>query len=403
MATIKPVLWKGKRNAHGEDPIYIRLEAGNRRQYLSLKLRVKPTHWNPRLGEVRKSHRDYTSLNRVIQRKVDEAKTGMYALMAKGEEVTPAAIKEALRPTPSARHDFIACGLEYAEELRRLGKIPTSRRYFSIFRKLRTFSGGQLPFSGLSVPFFRRYRAHLVEHYGNAPSTVASNFRALKAIANRAIKDGLLSRDDNPFGGFSAREPLSAKRKLTLNEIDALRSLDLENGSLQWHVRNYFLFSFYCAGIRFRDLCLLKPENVRGGRLEYSMRKTGTPKSLAMVPSAMAILAQYKKRADGRVFPVLAGYDISTAVKLDRAVGSRNAMVNKILQELAELAGIETKVTFHMSRHSFADLARREGWDVYKISKALGHKDLSVTEAYLKGFDTESIDEEMGKLFGDQR
>jgi len=249
MATIKPVLWKGKRNAHGEDPAYLRIEAGNRRHYLSLKIRIKPAHWNPRLGEVRKGHRDHVNLNIAIRNKVDEAMAAMHSLMAKKEDVTAAAIKEALLPTPSARQAFIAFGEAYASELRSLGKIPTSRRYYSIFRKLKAFTGGTLPFSSLSTQLFRKYRSHLVEHYGNGPSTVASNFRALKAVANRAVNDGLISKDDNPLDKFSASEPVSAKHKLTLEETEAIQALDLERGSLLWHVRNYFLFSFFCAGI----------------------------------------------------------------------------------------------------------------------------------------------------------
>ena len=402
MATIKPVLWKGRRNAHGEDPIYIRLEAGNRRQYLSLKLRVKPTHWNPRLGEVRKSHRDYISLNRVIQRKVDQAKTAVHDLMAVGDEVTPATIKETLLPTSSERQDFIAYGERYANELRSLRKIPTARKYESVLRKLKRYAGGSLLFSGLSTQLFRDYRGHLSEHYGNGPTTIAGNFRVLKTVANRAVKDGLISRDDNPLDGFSASEPVSAKHKLALEEIEAIQALDLEPESVLWHVRNYFLFSFFCAGIRWRDLCLLTSENIKAGRLEYSMRKTNSPKSIGLVPGAQAILEGYKKDKSGRVFPILDGYDISTPEKLDRAVGSRNAVVNVELKKIARLAGIETRLTFHMSRHSFADLARKEGWDVYKISKALGHKDLKVTEVYLQGFDQQAIDQEMRDLFAEK-
>jgi len=60
-------------------------------------------------------------------------------------------------------------------------------------------------------------------------------------------------------------------------------------------------------------------------------------------------------------------------------------------------------LTFHQSRHSWADYARREGWDVYKISKALGHTDLKATEHYLKNLDTEFIDDAMEGLFPEKK
>lgn len=44
-------------------------------------------------------------------------------------------------------------------------------------------------------------------------------------------------------------------------------------------------------------------------------------------------------------------------------------------------------MTFHISRQSFADYARREGWGVYDIAKMLGHASLKTTEAYLASLD----------------
>ena len=260
-----------------------------------------------------------------------------------------------------------------------------------------------MPFGRLTLQFLRDYRAYLVATLGNSESTVATNFRAIKSIVNRGIKEGLLARDDNPFIHFPVTNPKSSKAKLSIAEIEAIIALDLEEDSPIWHTRNYFLFSFFCAGIRFRDVCLLKNENIRDGRLQYSMSKTGTPKNIILVPAAQKIVDAYfvsGQRHDGLLFPLLKGYDISDADKLYRSVGSRNSTTNKLLKEIAKEAKITPEVSFHMSRHSWADYARREGWDVYKISKALGHKDLGATEIYLRGFDTESIDEEMGKLFG---
>ena len=133
------------------------------------------------------------------------------------------------------------------------------------------------------------------------------------------------------------------------------------------------------------------------------MSKTGTPKNIVLVPAAQKIVDTYSvtdQEHDELLFPLLKSYDISDADKLHRSVASRSAIVNRLLKDIAKEAKITPDVSFHMSRHSWADYARREGWDVYKISKALGHKDLKATENYLRGFDTESIDEEMGKLFG---
>jgi hypothetical protein len=45
------------------------------------------------------------------------------------------------------------------------------------------------------------------------------------------------------------------------------------------------------------------------------------------------------------------------------------------------------------ARHTFPDLARQGDADLNKISKALGHSSLIITERYIKGFDQDAVDE----------
>lgn len=50
------------------------------------------------------------------------------------------------------------------------------------------------------------------------------------------------------------------------------------------------------------------------------------------------------------------------------------------------------KATPHMLRHYFANERRKAGWDIDKISAALGHKSISTTEKYLNITDDEMAD-----------
>lgn len=55
--------------------------------------------------------------------------------------------------------------------------------------------------------------------------------------------------------------------------------------------------------------------------------------------------------------------------------------VYAMLKRLEDKTGV--KATPHMLRHYFANQRRKSGWDLPLISKALGHKHISTTEAYL--------------------
>jgi site-specific recombinase XerD len=80
-------------------------------------------------------------------------------------------------------------------------------------------------------------------------------------------------------------------------------------------------------------------------------------------------------------------------------VNSKNSLLNKYLNILANMAGITKKVSMHIARHSFANIARQKKANVYDISKALGHSSLKITETYLSKFDTTSQDATMKQVF----
>jgi len=61
--------------------------------------------------------------------------------------------------------------------------------------------------------------------------------------------------------------------------------------------------------------------------------------------------------------------------------------VDQILYELADRAGVDREhVSAHKFRHSFAVTYRKNGGDVYKLSRLLGHASVTITERYLRAF-----------------
>ena len=57
------------------------------------------------------------------------------------------------------------------------------------------------------------------------------------------------------------------------------------------------------------------------------------------------------------------------------------------LEKTAKDAGIDKKVTFHVSRHTFATMMLTAGADLYTISKLVGHTDIRTTQIYSKVVD----------------
>ena len=409
MAKITPVLWTYKKAKSGAAPIWLRVADSDCTLYYTLGESVKEKHWSKRTQRVRKSHQKHAILNALIAEAEAEAARIVAALERSEQKVSAKAIVEALRGDREVTQDFFSYADEVIDRLERRGQIHTHKRYKSVCKKFRAWAGEPLPFEDLTVNQLRRYETYLIEHYGNAPSTVATNFNAIRAILYRAIEDGLASQNDNPFFSFKIKAGKTKRTKLSLQQIKAMEELELESLSRESIARDVFLFSFYAAGVRFGDVCRLRWKNIRledeQTMLSYEMSKTGKRKEIPLMPQPLAILHRYRPASPNReahIFPLLIGYTLKTARDEANAIASQNALVNRALKVVAEHSGIEENVTFHISRHSFADFARRQEWDVYDISKALGHSSLKVTEKYLAGFDERGLSDKMNNLFGSE-
>jgi len=426
VAKVTPILWTHKRRKDGTAPLRLRFSDTHRDLYASLRVAVHPRHWNERQRRVRKSHPDADEINELIAGKLAAAEKIRLGLLSSGEAVTAEALKRAL--SPSGASGGPRCFLRYVDtfldELAVSGKVARVRRERVVVGKLRDYAtprGGTLPFETITPAFLRGFEGYLVGKKGNKASTVHANVGTIKNHYRRAIREGIVPRESDPFFAYTPPRIEQAERaKLSDKELAAIETLDLgacgPSGALIARVRDAFLFSLYAAGARFADVARLRRENVvkdeEALRLSYAAGKTGKRTSVLLPEPAVAVLAPYLIGADGSpkaendlLFPILdarpngRAYDLTTPEGEHSAISSQNALHNKYLKEIAKLAGVRCNLSFHVARHSFADLARRRGWSVYDIKQALRHSSLAVTERYLAGSDSDALDVQVAKLF----
>ena len=250
------------------------------------------------------------------------------------------------------------------------------------------------------------------------PNTIEVQFNILRTLVHRAIEVGIMEASKDPFLVFKYKGVKTIKEKLEDFEMERIINLELEEGSLIWHCKNYFLFSYYCAGIRAADLIQLRWGNVTGlGRLHYQMGKNHKERDLLLVNQAVEILRHYHRedaKATDYIFPLLSNdaeySDYVTQADKDRMrpelrhkmyqdISSKNALINKYLKKIAEKAGIEKPLSMHISRHSFAHIAQESGAESSAIKNILGHSNLATTERYMGSFDTSKTDETLRNVF----
>ena len=75
-----------------------------------------------------------------------------------------------------------------------------------------------------------------------------------------------------------------------------------------------------------------------------------------------------------------------------------NQKMNAYLKEIADLCNIDKKLTFHLSRHTFATtVTLSNGVPIETVSKLLGHTNIRTTQIYSKVVDLK-ISEDMNML-----
>ena len=195
---------------------------------------------------------------------------------------------------------------------------------------------------------------------------------------NKAVREGLLTA--NPMKSLDRKEkfqPSPEDREfLTIEELRSLMALPCSNEQ----VKKAFVFSCF-TGLRLshaRTLAWRKVYKTPGGKTLYIhvfMQKTQKPNNIPLSQEALNCL-QTKDDLDEPIFTLPAS----------------DATINYHVKKLVKAAGIEKKVSFHCSRHTFATMMLTLGVDIYTTSKLLGHANVTTTAIYAKIVDKKKVD-----------
>jgi len=328
-----------------------------------------------------------------------------------------------------ASDSFLQYALDYTQKLYSEGR-SNAKQYQTFCNKLQAYLATtgkkDLTFKELTPAFLSGFESYLNKDTNEKlkneerrlhPNYIRTIMVKCRALANKAIKEDLLEADKYPFKKYTIpKEVTSDKEALEESEVAAIVALDYPQGSWLWHTRNAFLFSFYCAGIRAGDLLQLRWQNVmlESNRLEYTMGKNHKQRNYPLVPQAKEILALYHNdscKPSDYIFPLLdsrakyaASPDINTMPvpqkkALFSQIYSKNALLNVYLKQVAFDARIRKNLSFHISRHTFASIARQKAVPSKVVQEALAHSSLTTTERYLHSFSNEEVSSALQKVF----
>ncbi len=150
--------------------------------------------------------------------------------------------------------------------------------------------------------------------------------------------------------------------------------------------RDIFLFSYYTAGINFKDIATLRWLDMENGRIYYQRHKTSKEMSCHLIPEALRIMERYGSPFyddEDYIFPILDRQVHVTEQQIYNRVHKVLGHINSNLKRLSEMLGLKTPLTTYVARHTYATVLKRSGVNIAIISESLGHSDLATTQIYL--------------------
>jgi integrase/recombinase XerD len=231
---------------------------------------------------------------------------------------------------------------------------------------------------------------------GKTLTAVGSYVRSLRTIFNKAIDDGLIGRDNWPFGKrkYQPATAVSAKSFLTPQEIEKLKRYQPRNEAQQ-RSKDFWLFCYYINGIAPVDALQLTPDNIRGNHIIYQRQKTrkSTTEAKQIVAyihdDVRAILERWGVRNGPYLFDVLRpGLAAKEKVEL---IDTWKRLTNRVLNRIGEKLELREALNLYSARHTWATMMKINNVSVADISDGLGHANLVITQNYLGSIVTDKI------------
>ncbi len=384
-------------------PIIFRLTHNTKTTAITTGYAVKKKDWDARNRIIRSSYKGAESpqrLNNLLTKKKASMIDTIARIDDKGElpYLTVKQLKERLLGQ-KGKMTLFSFAEKLIQDLVKAQRIGTARTYKDVMGVVKNFNHNRdITFDALNLDFLNRFETwHLSR--GNTLGGLGAYMRTIRAIYNKAIKAGFADQEGYPFKDYTIRSGKPRKRAITIEMLQKMQAVELDPGTSLFRDRNIFFMSFYLNGMPYSDLAHLKLSNIVDGRIKYQRRKTNEQYDIKIHESLKPIIKPFtdgKSKEDyllsiiKRSDPILQYKDIKWARK----------RYNDNLQRIAEMAGIEEHITSYVSRHSFASSADDLGIPVTAISRMLGHKKISTTQAYLDNLRKSKLDEYQDEVLG---
>ncbi|MFV9510749.1 site-specific tyrosine recombinase XerD [Tepidibacillus sp. LV47] len=227
-------------------------------------------------------------------------------------------------------------------------------------------------------------RSHIIAYLlslknnGRATTTISRNLASIRAFYQFLVRDRFIEKDPSQ----NLESPKIDKRLpkvLTVEQVEIL--LNMPDINTPAGIRDRAMLELlYATGIRVSELVALNVDdlNLTMGFLKC-IGKGAKERIVPLGSMAIKSIKSYLDSARGKLLK----RTVEEALFVNHH-GKRLTRQGfwKIIKKYAKMASIETQITPHTLRHSFATHLLENGADLRSVQEMLGHADISTTQIY---------------------
>ena len=360
-----------KKNKQGQAPLEMCININQERLFVNL-----PTKLSPKVFRKRRKPVEIEELLTQYRVKVSEIIT---QLMNEGVPITANCIREYMRTGGTKSITIEMLCVEYLGIIKkRVGKTMT----LQVYKKYELVRDFLFEVLSPNKELCAIVNADMVKIYDILkerfmPSTSAGYMVKVKTFFNYAMDNNWMKI--NPFNGIKIDKGIPEVKYLSADDMENIKMLDLTDYERLERVRDLLLFQA-SVGTAYCDLVNFSVEKIVkvGDVYVYSdkRQKTGIKFSAVILPMGLKILDKYHGK-----LPIIS-----------------NQKYNSYLKEIQRLAGIDTVITSHLLRKTYAHTLLNNGVNISVVAKCLGHTNTIITQkTYARPTDL-FVANEVGKM-----
>ena len=377
-------------------PVMGRITIGKDIAQFSSKLEANPKLWDTRAGRMTGKGFHTRAINREID-KINVTINAKYReIVSNRGFATANEVKNSFQGISTSQETLLQIFREHNQMYEKMAGVNFARKTWKNYEYTcthlenfihRKYHVSDLHFRQLTYSFIEDYYFYLRVDCRMKPLTVLKNITSLRKMIKIAIRKKFIGKD--PFFGFSSELSKPCHRYIPEEEMEKIMNTLLNDSTLEV-TRDMFVFSCF-TGLAYIDLYHLAKEQITKDSdgllwLNIIRKKTGSVSKVPLLEIPMQLIEKYRGKTENsdRVFPM-------------KSCSATNVELKKI----AELCGIDRRLTFHMARHTFATVTcLSQGVPFVTVNRMLGHKKFETTEIYAEAT-PKKINEDM-KMLGER-